>query len=508
MERTDKKNLIAALAKSTHGELSEYATIAGKVLVEDPDFYAHLMAWNHRKGQVRDAKVALPVLGLFEPTRDPARFENALAHMADLNPRLFLQALDFARTVKSFKTVGKRSVIAQSPSRVLKRLVTRYLRDMEADAREWDRTALRHRTVMKTLYARYHVKPSDRADNVLFKRTALYGAFLALKSLAAMTGEEAAGAIMHFKLPFLSARGAVGKKAADPSVAMALIKAASPTELVTNAKAFDRLGIKTIPALRAAFDEALEKAGKSKHPRATLKTTRAAEVLADDEKLSGKLRALQETQLTALSVDGDWLVLGDKSGSMHDAIEGACLVAATLAKMVKGRVHLIFFDTTPRYFDATGKTYEELKKYSNSWSAGGGTSIGCGLRYMLDKKLSVDGIAVVSDGGENHPPDFAETYKKYCDLLAVEPTLYFYRFAGDGDAFSGNCSRAKLDVQTFDLRGSKVDFYSLPNLVQTMRVGRYQLLDDVMNMPLLTLNDVLERTMNLSVLPTLSPVIV
>src|SRR5262245_50471481 len=414
MERTDKKNLIAALAKSPHGKLDEYAPIMGRVLLEDPDFAAHLIAWNHRKGEVRDAKVALPVLGIFDPTRDLVRVESALAHIADLNPRLFVQALDFARKIQAVEAGSGKFFVARARTRVLKRLVLRYLRDLENDDRAWDRTALRHRKPLKTLYARYHVSPSRRADQLLFKRTELSGASLALKALATMSVEEAAGAIMHFRLPFLQARGAVGKKATDPTVAMALIKAATPTELVTNARAFDRLGIKTVPALRAAFDEALDKAGKSKKPKATLKATRAAEVLTDDAKLSGKLRTLQEQQLTALGIEGDWLVAGDKSGSMRSTIEGACHVAATLAKMVKGNVHLVFFDTSPRYFEATGKTYEDLKAYARTWGAGGGTSIGCALRYMLDKKLSVDGIAIVSDGGENTTPYFAETYQRYC----------------------------------------------------------------------------------------------
>jgi len=46
-------------------------------------------------------------------------------------------------------------------------------------------------------------------------------------------------------------------------------------------------------------------------------------------------------------------VLGDKSGSMAACIEASRIIAATLAKVVKGKVHLIYFDTSPRYIDAT-----------------------------------------------------------------------------------------------------------------------------------------------------------
>jgi len=60
-------------------------------------------------------------------------------------------------------------------------------------------------------------------------------------------------------------------------------------------------------------------------------------------------------------VDGNWLVLGDKSGSMSACIEVARHVSGTLAKFVKAKFHLVFFDTTPRHFDVTGKTYEEIQ---------------------------------------------------------------------------------------------------------------------------------------------------
>lgn len=519
MELNEKRNLVASLAKSPHGKLTEYVGVASRALLEDADFYAHLVAYNHRRGQVRDAKVALPVLSLGHA--DPIIVENGLAHMADLRPREFCKAVAFAR---------EQRIVS---GHVIERLVTRYLRDLEADPPDWQRTALQHRPSLRTLYARYHVTPGLEAagvhDAVVFgpskqhgiKAAIPEGPFTALKQLGSMTPEEAAGAILRWKIPFLMARGAVGEKAKDPSVAMALIKVATPTELVTNIKAFDRLGLKTVPALRAAFDEALGKAGKSRKQVATLKTSRAAEALGDDVKLTAKLHVLQEQQLDQLrGVEGTWLVLGDKSGSMELSIEATRQIAATLTRLVKGKVHLVFFDELPRYYEATGKTLEDLQKLSRTMAAGGGTSIGCGLHAILDRKIDVDGIAIVSDGGENRSPLFADTYTKYVKAMDHEPTVYFYRTEGgvpsgaaprdvqrykdavdhEAQAFVRACQAAKIDVQTFDLRGGTIDYHSLPNLVQTMRVGRYGLIDDVMHAPLLTLDDVLPRTTQLRVL--------
>ena len=46
-----------------------------------------------------------------------------------------------------------------------------------------------------------------------------------------------------------------------------------------------------------------------------------------------------------------------------------------------------------------------------------------------------------------------------------------------------------VDLSTFDLTGG-VDYYSLPNLVATMRTSKYSLVQEVMDTRLLKLSDV------------------
>ncbi len=50
---------------------------------------------------------------------------------------------------------------------------------------------------------------------------------------------------------------------------------------------------------------------------------------------------------------------------------------------------------------------------------------------------------------------------------------------------------AGIDLTEFDLRGG-FDDYSLPGIVRTMRVGRYGLIDEIMESKLLTLDGVLK----------------
>lgn len=535
----DKKLVITTLSKSPHGDLTEFLPVGRQAALEDPDFFAHLLAWNHVKGEVRDSKSALPIIALAH-AREESFTENALAHLADLNPRMLGKILlpkfetkievdvknpKRKKIVKVLGSNGKPvelpafSSKAGAPTRILRRFVTRYLRDLEADRRDFERAAVQHSHVLMNLYAHFHVSRPQWVGEVLFHGEKGKGKwipptgsiFAQIRNLSHLGPEEAAGTIAKYRIPFIVARGALGKKAKESDQVLALIRSMSSTELVTNMKWLESAGVKTVPALRAALEEKLGKVASSKAPgRSTLKTTRAVQSLMEDvdpaaepSKIVEKLKTLQEKQIEKLGgTEGDWLVLADKSGSMEAAIQIAREVTALLARTVKGSVHLIFFDTTPQYINATGKTFEELTQITNRIRAGGGTSIGCGLQYALDKNISCDGIVVVSDGGENTAPFFGQVYPKYCVKMGNEPTVYLYQTSGEADyQFRQHCEVSHIDVQRFDLRGQKIDYNSLPNLVKTMRVGRYNLIEEIMNVPLRTLDEVLDRTIGMTILP-------
>lgn len=493
MEKGITRNrILSELSKSPHGKLEEYILTGQSAANEDPEFLARLIAWDHLHGQVRDAKVALPVISMSVPSFPGELVENSLAHMALLRPRPMLKAYRFAMTIK---TPGN--------GRKIDRLVQRYLHNIRDE-----RTIVLHRRVVRELYALSDTKPSPVLDSVLFGASKRFpvkapipegSLFAIVKRLRVMDPKEAAGIIMEKKIPFLVARGALSKTTKDlqenTELGVALIKSMTPTELETNSKMLVRWGIKTIPALRAAYEDALGRTAKSK--TTTFKATRAAEAI-DDEAISAKLRAVQEKKIQALGgIEGNWLVLGDKSGSMIESIPTAISVAATLARMVKGKVLLVFFDTGPHLIlDAAGKTYEDLLEKTRFITANGGTSIGAGLLAAIERKVDIDGIAVVSDAQENTAPFFVQQYHALCQVLGKQIPVYLYRcrigsYGRDID-LKTSMSQAGLDMQEFDLQGG-VDFYSLPNLVQTMRTNRYGLIDEVMNTPLLTLNDVFEK---------------
>jgi hypothetical protein len=486
-----KQQVVQELARSRHGKLSEYQATMGPAIREDPEFVAHLIAWNFTHGQIRDSKVALPVLFLRSHLADDELRENALANLAGLDPRNLVRAVRFSKEMHPGRP---------GYGRAIRRLIERYLRVREENWSWWERTAVQHRASLKTLYALNHVKPSTMAEMILFKRMKPKGTiFHDIACLKGMSPTAAAGTIMKRKIPFLVAFGALGEKMKHEDTVLALIGAMSPTELTTNVKLLEKLGVKDRPALRAAFEEGLKKAAKSK--KTTLKAGRAAKALGDS-KLAKKMEKLQEDQIDTLKgIEGDWLVLGDKSGSMATSIRVAAEIAGVLSRFVKGKVHLVFFDTSPRHMDVTGLTLEEIKAKTKHVRAAGATSIGCGLQWALDNKVNVDGIAIVSDLGENNTPQFAAVFPRYREAWAKDPPVYLYSIgAGAGysygwtEQFRRTLSDANIAFQEFDLGApGSVDYYSLPNLVQTMRSNRYSLIDEIMEVPLLKLEEVLKK---------------
>src|SRR5262245_23178423 len=314
-----RNTVIAELVKSPHGDLNTYLPIATQAIKEQAEFYAHLVSWNQRKGQIRDAKVALPVIQLTDSAH-PEFTENAVANLMLLDPRNLVRAWDFANSLK----------LKASKDRLLNAAIKRYIYAREENYAKWERTVLQHRKSMKALYAKAKVKPSkDIYGDILFNRKYPAGSVLAmLSTLKNLSPLQAAAEIVGNKIPFLVAVSALGSKQKDPDVLMALIERMSPNELMNNMKRLERLDVRKVPALRAALDEKLSKAAKSK---SNLLRAAVAEDAVEDEDLKSRLEALQEKKLDAgPRIEGDWLVIGDRSGSMNISMDGAKQVAAVL----------------------------------------------------------------------------------------------------------------------------------------------------------------------------------
>jgi len=496
-QNTNRQEILNDLVKSKHGNYQAYVVPALEAAKTDPDFFFKLMVWNLVKGEIRDTKVALPVISLRTIEKEHKDLaESAVACLMSLDPKSLVKAYRFSKSLSLQITGGHR--------RLFEKGLKMYLASREENQGLWDRVALQHRHSLKELYAVSHFKPSDRAQAVLFKKEYPKGSVFAdLARLKGVSAEEAAGIILNRKIPFQIALGALGRKKAEyvesPELPLALMSAMSGQQLLLMTNMLRTLGVFSSPMLQSEYNIALDRAKKDKRV-STLKAAKAADAVtkimeeecktspALIEKITKKLSAVQEEKLEQKTIEGDWVVFGDCSGSMSHAIQMARDIASYITKSVKGKVYLIFFNTQPHMIDVTGKTLDDIRKETSRVSAGGGTSCGCGLQYLADRKISIDGIVLVSDGGENTTPAFASAYMRYEKVMDKSPTVYFYRVAGDRNVLSGNCKKADVAIEEFDME--EVDYYSIPNLVGMMKTLRYSLIDEIMSTPLLTLADV------------------
>lgn len=478
-----KNEIITSLTRSPHGDLPTYQPIVTEAARREPEFLAHLIAWNHEKGSIRDAKIALPVYSLAEPAFPVDFTENSRAHTAMLAPR------EFVRAVKAARVVG-----LAGKDRRLRGLVEQYLRHREASFGLWEAAYIQHRASLIWLYKHFRIKPG--AENPLVhaavtKRTYPTGSSLEIiQRLPVMPTSEALGHCIRRGFPFLVVMGALGRRMkAEPDALLAFINSMSPTELATNAKALDKLGVANNPTLRDAVRAKLREAADSPPTGALLKASKKA-----GEGTGTVTRALAqvgERQITATGgIKGRWLGLGDKSGSMEHTIEICKEIAAHLARFTD-QSWLCFYDQAPQWFkEVTGWTLERVKQETQYIRAGGGTAAFSGLLYALDRNIEVDGIWIASDCEDGYAPAFVKTYQVYAKKFDREPTLYVFRVPGGSrDLLLPALQQAGILTEVFDLRGG-FDHYSLPNIIQTMQTRRWGLLDQIMETPLKRLADV------------------
>lgn len=494
-----REQILNQLNRSVHGKLNEYEAIIGRACGSDPEFLAHLIAWDFTNGQIKDSKIALPVLSVAHREFPDELVPNSLAHLAMQPPRELLKALRF-------------SIESGSPARrqrQVEKTIRLYLAHKESEPGKWSRLAARHRRSLKALYALTHCRMPAWASDILFRNAYPPGSIFAdIAGLSKMDPAAVAATIQKWHLSPLVVSGAMaGAKAKqeDSAVVQATMNQMSDTEVITRAKSLEKKGLSRDSALKETFRSKVAKATKSQ--KATLKTSVAAEEV-EDEGLKTMLRELQERQIQAQKdagrgIQGNWLVIADKSQSQEVAIELGKHVAAAIAKFVTGRVWLAFCDNGVAATEVTGISLEQIQAGTKFVRAANSTSLGVGLHWALSYGHELDGVAIVSDGGENTSPVFAHVHQDYKRKFGKDLPVYLYQTycapnyamtqVGNPRNFENWMNQASIAFTKFDLTDGKIDYYSVPNLVQSMSANRFTVIDKIMACPLLTLEQVLPQ---------------
>ncbi len=524
-EQDLRLRLLNTLLTTPHRKLDEIWPVHRDIVRTDPRFYVKLAAWYADKGEVRDHKEMFVVtLALSD---FPGHRDVGLAMLRQMPPYQVARVLDFVSGRKTTKTVPvqapsdrksrkHKAKDAKAPSpapaqtrrvtesfglfknapRSLRTEIERYLRERESDGDWFDGTVLVARKAMKRLYALNHVKPSERAQRILFDEDPPRDSRLfALRELAkASSPAEQARAIVENAIPYRVAATVVGQM--TPTVLMALIERMSPQELINNVGSLKKRGAFDNPDLKALIELKLEEARSAKGPGAdrvsAFKAAKAVEAagvgLSDD--VRQKLEQVSDARVkTKGRIQRPTALLVDKSGSMQVAIELGKRIGAMISAVCEKELYVYAFDTMAypieRPSGAAPGAGDDLASWERALAgiaAGGGTSCGVAVEYMRLKKQYVEQIILVTDEGENQGPHFAETLLKYRQELKADPGVCIVRTPGAMQLLESRCKAAGVAVDVFQFDG---DYYSLPNLVPLLaRPSRLELLMEIMDYPL------------------------
>jgi len=335
---------------------------------------------------------------------------------------------------------------------------------------------------MKRLYALLHVRPGERAQQILFDDNPPEDSRLfALRELAAADNPvDQARAIVEHKIPYRIASTVIRQM--TPTVMIALIETMSAQELINSLSAMKRRGALDVPEIKSLVESKLVDA-KSADRVSALKAEKAIEAANVSGDVRKALEDVADTQIKAKGrISRPTALLVDKSSSMHEAIELGKRIGAMVSTICESELYTYAFDTMAHEIVANGKDLADWERAFQGITASGATSCGVALKNLERKKQYVEQIIMITDEAENTQPLFVTALREYRESMKADPTLVIVRTPQGTNYLEQQCQREKIALDVFHFDG---DYYSLPNLVPMLaRPSKLELLMEIMDFPL------------------------
>ena len=474
-------DILNSLMTCPHGELDLILEVHHQMINQDPLFYARLAAWYAKQSSaVRDHGQAFTVsllLSRFDGHRQQGR-----DRLHDLGPKPLLYVVRAA--LKIMKNDRSR---AGSNYQVLRKGVISYLRAREADNAWLDSIIVSARKAVKQLYVTMRIKPSQRANDILFKRIPPSDSRVAqLAALSKLTDPtEQAKAIVEHKIPYRIAVGVVDQVTAP--IMLALVEVMTPQELITNLAAIKRRGAFDIPEVKDRIDAKLEKAKTSKNV-AGLKAQKAVEKAGLNEEDRQRLNDVADTQMKAKGrISRNTMMIVDKSASMGKALEIAQRLGALVSSVMTPEAKLSVFacDTMPYPVECESEKLEDWEAAFRGIVPGGGTALGSAFLALDVMNNSYDQFVIVSDGGENNRPLFSDQYQQYCQKHGTRPNVVYVHIpvASASQNLRRFLTQASIEFDFWEVKTD--DYFALPQVITMLaKPGKLELLIEIMNTPI------------------------
>lgn len=465
-ERDVRMGLMDSLLSPANREFAALSQLHKDALELDAHFYGHVACWYQRHGQVRNFREMF-VAGLFSSSL-PTHREAAWCLLQDLAPHQVARVV--ALTKERFCKVP----------RCLRHAVTTYLRQREAKPQGFDRAVVRQAKALKSLYASLHIRPSERAQQILFSRCPPADSLSwQVKQLArCQSAAEQARRIVELQLPFPIAVGAL--KAVTPATLAALLDVMTPAEAMNHLKMLRDKGAFEHPDLRRRIEEKIEQAKRDRRV-SDYRALQAAEVA--DDKMRQQLEAVHQARVEAQGqIVRSTALLVDKSGSMDQALAIGMRLAALTAGLMKAALHVLVFDSLAWPVQAQGNTVADWERAFQGIQANGATSVGSAVAWMRKNHVSVEQLVLVTDEEENTSPHLVDELAQYERQFGFSPAVLLLKVQGASDHLERQLGRVGRPFDTYQFTG---DYFSLPNLIPMLtRPGRFELMLEILATPL------------------------
>jgi hypothetical protein len=366
--------------------------------------------------------------------------------------------------------------------RSLRTEIERYLREREAQPERLDSAILHGRAALKRLYAGLHIRPSARAQAILFEENPPQDSqlFAIRQVVKAEAPADQARAIVAHRIPYRVAASLL--KQMTPTVLAALIEVMTPQEVINNISSLKERGAFDNADIKALVEAKLEKAKGDKRVSA-YKAKVAVEAAVVSGELAEKLDAITEAQVKAKGrIKRPTALLVDTSGSMHQAIEVGRQLGAMISAICESGLYAYAFDSVVYPIEATGTTLVEWEKALTGIHAGGSTSCGVALEWMRKKGQRVEQVILITDEGENQAPHFKDAYSAYAEALGVRPDVLIVKIGAASNLLERDCAALGISPSAFEFKG---DYYALTNLIPLLtRPSLLDLLMEILEYPL------------------------
>lgn len=457
-ELSAKKTLLTSLLKCPHRNLEETIPTFSTALDKDPLFtgkclYALCLS---EYNQIRDLTEAAIYFLLTSPF--PQHREAGRVCLQQLEPYRVARVGKFARS--------------QKPNRQVRGALTDYLSALEINKDRFDGATKVAGRQLHDLYALFHIKPSPRAQTILFDGKVPEGEFDVKKALReAATPEEQALIIIDHRVPYRLATSML--KGLTPAIWVALIEVMTPVEAINARSRIEKSGILSDPKIRKLYEDKIRKSATSARLGVTTLRERKS-TKGTDKRVQAIVEEVKEKKVAAgQRITVDTLLAVDISGSMMEAIEIAKRLGTIIAPICDAELRVVCFNDTAYPLVIKGPDIKDWEDAFEMIRADGATSLGVALQHVLQAGFQPEQAIYITDQGENRHPQLHDVYSR----MPVRDIRFIFINCAAEYEVAKSLQQAGAEVSEFDATSFKVGekgwFYGLENVVPLLTKGGY-----------------------------------